>query len=43
MPFGFPFLTKNTIVEMYGDELFSNLFCQSFENKPAFWLITSTS
>ena len=29
IPFGFPLRTKNTIVDVYGDELFSNSDCQS--------------
>ena len=42
MPFGFPFRTRNTIVEVYGVLLFGSRFCQSFVVSPAF-AIASTS
>lgn len=34
MPFGLPFLTKKTIVEVYGVEFCGNFFCQSVGNRP---------
>ena len=32
IPFGFPFRTRNTIVDVYGVELFASRFCQSSAN-----------
>ncbi|KGW50987.1 hypothetical protein Y049_39 [Burkholderia pseudomallei MSHR684] len=36
MPFGLPFLTRNTIVDVYGDALSGRRFCQSLLTRPLF-------
>jgi hypothetical protein len=35
-PFGFPFRTRKTMVEVYGDAFCGSRFCQSAGTSPAF-------
>jgi hypothetical protein len=43
MPFGFPFRTRSTIVEVYGVLLFGRRDCQSLGSRRPFSAIASMS